>query len=181
MLAWFDATLPLTSAENGQWPSMHNRNIAFPSWLQSGFLPWSNCVQSWQVNLLYHTLVAFHKPGDGLSPLMGTCYFNVFQVVAAQLAKKLFLMKKRIWLLYLILLTDMALLLIYFCITLVVLPVNFWSDDNTVGFRPLQSPPGGGGAPQSCWLFYACNIPDTLRLWISAVFHWCSQVANPLS
>ena len=64
--------------------------------------------------------------------------------------------------------------------TLVVASDIFLSYENTGGFKPLESPPGGGGAPQPFTFFSACIIHDGLRLPMSDVSHCCAQVATPL-
>ena len=74
--------------KNGQWLPIPKCNRVAPSWLPCEFIPWSNCGQSWQGNFQSHTPAVFHTRGDGMKNLSGTCYFQDFEVVAAQLAKQ---------------------------------------------------------------------------------------------
>ena len=64
---------------------------------------------------------------------------------------------------------------------LVVTPVTLLFVDNIGGLRPIQHSLGGGGAPQSCCFFSACNLPAYFRLHISDVFHFYAQVSIPPS
>ena len=64
---------------------------------------------------------------------------------------------------------------------LVVAPVTLLSVDDTGGLIPLQNSPGCTGAPQSCCFFSVWNLSADLVLQISAIFHFCAQIAIPLS
>ena len=64
-------------------------------------------------------------------------------------------------------LPDMCVVFRFYLINiLVVAPVTLLFVDNIGGLRPLQYSPWVGGAPQSCFFFFAFTPPADLRFYV---------------
>ena len=83
----------LLQQQNEKLLILPNLTYVEPSSLPRGFLPWYNFGQYLQGTLLLYIFVMFHRLGDELPNLMGTCYFDACQVVAVGHAPDLYVIQ----------------------------------------------------------------------------------------